>query len=133
MKTKHTIGEWEINHWTRRTDNGGGVYCEGKINGIWHFSAPLVDEDYYQIVSPINPMKHCLQADHQGAHICRIIDFKQQDGGEEALANANLIASSPDLLKCLLMMDECLRGGVPIVKDDPIHNVIKSLIQKANP
>lgn len=49
----------------------------------------------------------------------------------ERKANAKLIAAAPDLLKALIMIDECLRDGLEIEKDDHLHAVISDLIQKA--
>jgi hypothetical protein len=46
-------------------------------------------------------------------------------------ANARLIAAAPELLKCLLMIQEGLNDGIPVEKNDPFHKVINDVIKKA--
>lgn len=115
----HTPGPWTINHWTTADH---GLNSHGLNNNVWSFSAPLIDEDHYQIAAMIDPMKHSLQGDFQGAHICKIIDFKCQDGGKEALANARLIAAAPSILEALEIAQQyvnvfLIRGEDPLVGD----------------
>ncbi len=103
MVTHHTIGPWKINHWQTGEN---GLTCLEIKDGITYFSAPLITHEYFNIVADIDPMKHHLQGDHQGAHIAEIHDFKCQDGGKEAMANARLIVASPDMLAGLIEIFE---------------------------
>lgn len=124
---QHTPGPWKINHWTQ---NDGGVKCIGEKNDITHFSAPLVFEDCFQIVADIKPLDHPLQADHQGAHICKIVDFKSQDAGVMAEANARLISASPDLLAVLQeIIDWGGSHGTGV--DVPLYNKAVLAVNKA--
>jgi len=50
---------------------------------------------------------------------------------ETAEANAKLIAASPELLKCLIMLDEGIREGLSIENNDPFHKIIKQCIEQA--
>lgn len=106
MKFQGTKGPWRIDHWI---GNNGGLKCI-KLNddGINRFSGSAVNEVFYQVTADIDPMAHSIQGDFRGAHISKVIDFKCQDGGVEALANVRLIAASPELLEVLqvIMSDD---------------------------
>lgn len=118
MNKKHTPGPWEVNHWRQ---NEGGLRSYGKENGVWYFSGDLIDDEYYQVAAKIDPMKHHIQGDFQGAHICRIVDFKHQDGGQESLANAKLIAAAPDLLKALKELIPLAEDGYALHRKNASH------------
>lgn len=95
----HTPGPWKLNHFEHNSSSG--LKCERIEDEITYFSADGVTEDFYQVVAEIDPMKHSIQGDFQGANICKINDFKCQDGGNESMANAKLITAAPDLLETL--------------------------------
>jgi hypothetical protein len=132
MEKKFTKGEWSVNLW--RSTNEYGVTYKGRENGVDVFEAPGVEERHYQIYSKIDPMKHCIQADFQGAHIARIVDFVHQDGGVESLANAKLMSAAPILLQALeaardtLILTSCIDKS-NLSKDT--LEVVESAIKKA--
>lgn len=90
---KGTKGEWAINHW----DKGEcGVTCKGESNGITHYTGDNVCREEYRIVADLHPNSHNVEHSFEGAHIAEIAARS-----EESLANAQLIAAAPELLKAL--------------------------------
>jgi hypothetical protein len=88
-----TKGEWSINHW----DKGEcGVTCKGESNGITHYTGDNVYRKEYRIVSNLHPNSHNVEHSFEGAHIAEIAARS-----EESLANAQLIAAAPEMLKAL--------------------------------
>ena len=95
---KGTKGEWSINHWEQ---GGSGVTYKGKSNGITHYTGDNVYREEYRIVSNLHPNSHNVEHSFEGAHIAEIAARS-----EESLANAQLIAAAPELLKALLEWEE---------------------------
>jgi hypothetical protein len=50
---------------------------------------------------------------------------------KQSIKIADLEKVNAELVKCLKMADECLSDGIEIEKNDPVHKIIKQLIQKA--
>lgn len=90
---KGTTGEWTINHWA--IGECGATY-NGESNGITHYTGDNVGREVYNIVSDIHPNSHNVDHSFEGAHIAEIAARS-----EESLANAQLIAAAPELLKAL--------------------------------
>lgn len=95
---KGTKGEWSINHWKQ---GGSGATCIEDSNGITHYTGDNVRREVYNIVSNLHPNSHKIEHSFEGAHIAEIAARS-----EESLANAQLIAAAPELLRALLEWKE---------------------------
>ena len=74
---------------------------KGKSNGITYCTGDNVYREEYRIVSELHPNSHKIEHSFEGAHIAEIAARS-----EESLANAQLIAAAPELLKALLEWEE---------------------------
>lgn len=106
-KVKHTPGPWTYHRTHHLSKDIWFVIVDPNGRG------PIVDVGGNEAKGQIAEAKYLVTSD------------------EEIEANAKLIAAAPNLLKCLLMLDEALRDGIPVEKDDPFHKIIKDLIKKA--
>lgn len=104
---KGTKGEWAINHWEQ---GGSGVTCKGESNGITHYTGDNVYRKEYRIVSNLHPNSHNVEHSFEGAHIAEIAARS-----EESLANAQLIAAAPELLKFAVFIAKHEKGSAPSV------------------
>lgn len=120
METKEfkgTKGEWTINHWAK--GECGATY-NGESNGVTHYTGDNVGREVYNIVSDIHPNSHSIEHSFEGAHIAEIVARS-----EESLANAQLIAAAPEILKELI--DFCKTFESTIGYQGYDHNVFVAL------
>ena len=104
---KGTKGNWTINHWGY--GEGGVTYC-GELNGIKRFKGDAICGEQYHIVSDLHPNEHNVEHSFEGAHIAEIAARS-----EESLANAQLIAAAPELLKFAVFIAKHEKGSAPSV------------------
>jgi len=89
MKTKHTEGKW-------------------KVDDSSEYNISVVSP-WTQVVTPANTMTF---GDYRGALICEMHYNSGVPTKEQALANAKLIASAPDLLEALDHLLETMRPHI---------------------